>query len=98
MEQYLLIVALLIMLISSPAYLCYVDTKAKNQSSFWQVYFSDTQPRVILTFLTFPFIGLFSCTDLFICALKQKLPNWSTIFSSVLTLSWGVLLMLAVVS
>ena len=92
MATLFLITALILIVLSTPAYVCYTANKISNTSAFWQLYFADSQPRLMLTFITFPIIGVLSVIDLIRCTFGKSVFTQSMVISACFTLCWSALL------
>ena len=92
MATLFLITALILIVFSAPAYVCYSSNKISNTSVFCQLYFSDAQPRLMRTFITFPIIGIFSVIDLISCTYGKSVFTQSMVISACFTLCWSALL------
>ncbi|WP_448546775.1 hypothetical protein [Thalassotalea fusca] len=91
--NYLVLVSLLILLLASlPAYIIYTNENSTNSTLFWRLYFSDSLPRVFLTTIGFPVIGLISVFNIAKRAKRNQDITYANWISAGLTLSWTLLL------
>ncbi len=98
MDSLLFVIGLTVAIFSLPAYIFYSSQKSESNSLFWQLYFSDTQPRLLLTIITFPVIALLSIYELVLSFLDKSKFNLSVLVSALLSITWVTLLVLALIS
>ena len=92
LENLILITAFILIVFSAPAYVSFISNKVGSMSTFWQLYFADAQPRVMLTFITFPIIGALSVIELVLCIFGKSVFTKSMFISACFTLCWSALL------
>jgi len=87
--NYLVLVSLLVVVLASlPAYIVYTDENSTNSSLFWQVYFSDSLPRALLTVVGFPVIGLISIFNIVKRVNSKQDITYANWVSAGFTLGW----------
>jgi len=98
MYQLYFSVALVLIIFSLPIYIQYTELKLEQSkdvdSKAWSIFFAAPDLRVILTIISFPFIGIASIYEVFKSLVISQSIRPSLLLSAVISICWLVMLYL----